>query len=72
MTPAEAKKVRARHWRSSRDPHPLEGKSVREWVAEARAGWPKVPVPKDPAKAAERLAKTYGDGIQIEVASAAD
>lgn len=40
-------------------PHPLGGQTVREWVKEARAGWPKVPVPKDPAKAALKVAAKY-------------
>lgn len=42
-------------------PHQLEGKSVAEWVREARAGWPKVPTPKDPLKAALKLAEKYDD-----------
>jgi len=51
----------------SRNPHPLDGKTVAEWVAEARAGWPKVPVPGDPAKAAQKLADKYGDELELDV-----
>lgn len=47
------------------DPHPLDGRSVSEWVAEARAGWPKVPVPADPAKAARKLAEKYSAGLDV-------
>jgi hypothetical protein len=60
MTPAEARKIRTKCSglapNIAGNPHPLEGKSVREWVAEARAGWPKAPpAPKDPIAAAQKV-----------------
>ncbi|MEU3052255.1 hypothetical protein [Streptomyces griseus] len=39
--------------------HILDGRSVAEWVAEARAGWPKVPVPSDPVSAARKVVAKY-------------
>lgn len=46
--------------------HPLDGKSVADWVAEARKGWPKVPAaPKDPAEAARKIAAKYGDEVDL-------
>lgn len=41
-------------------PHPLGGMTVREWVKDARRGWPRVPVPKDPYEAALKVAEAYG------------
>lgn len=51
----------------STTPHPLGGQTVADWVAEARAGWPRVPVPKDPAKAAQKLAEKYADELELDV-----
>ncbi|PRH79384.1 hypothetical protein C6N75_09885 [Streptomyces solincola] len=42
-------------------PHPLEGRSVAQWVAEARAGWPKVPVPSDPYVAARKVLDKHAE-----------
>ncbi|MFF8831363.1 hypothetical protein [Streptomyces sp. NPDC015131] len=42
-------------------PHPLEGRSVAQWVAEARKGWPKVPVPSDPYVAARKVLDKHAD-----------
>jgi hypothetical protein len=56
VTPLEARKIRDRCkglCPSPLGPHPLEGKSVAEWVAEARAGWPR-PIPYNPSPAALR------------------
>lgn len=65
-TPAEAKKIADMHhhgYNREERAHPLEGKSIRAWVAEARAGWPRVPVPGDPLKAARKVAEKHaGDG----------
>lgn len=46
--------------------HPLGGLTVAEWVKEARAGWPRVPVPKDPIKAAQRLVEKYDGTLEFE------
>ena len=62
MTAAAAKKIADRHHHGGnreQRAHPLDGKSVAEWVAEARQGWPRVPVPKDPLKAAQKVADKY-------------
>lgn len=60
-----------RNWYASnhgpREKHPLDGLSVREWVAEAREGWPKVPVPADPYKAAQRVREAWADMLFEEV-----
>lgn len=56
---SDTKKVRARHLPSYYGTHPLDGHTVATWVAEARAGWPKVPVPADPVSAAERVMKAH-------------
>ena len=64
MTPVEAKLIRKRCAGMAcglSGPHPLDGKSVAQWVAEARAGWPRVPVPKDPHKAALRVLSQHQD-----------
>ncbi|MFG3137655.1 hypothetical protein ACGFZA_15765 [Streptomyces sp. NPDC048211] len=53
------------HWHVATPPHPLDGRSVAEFVQEARAGWPKVPVPGDPRKAAQALAKKYSAGLDV-------
>lgn len=64
-SPADMTKIFRRHYNNdipgglSRAAHPLEGKSVRAWVAEARAGWPRVPVPGDPLKAAQKVAEKH-------------
>ncbi|MFD8117073.1 hypothetical protein [Streptomyces microflavus] len=39
--------------------HILDGRSVAEFVAEARKGWPKVPVPGDPVAAARKVVAKY-------------
>lgn len=54
MTPQECKAIRDRHRGYAIGPHPLDGLSVREWVAEARAGWPKAPKAPTPKQAYER------------------
>lgn len=57
MTPQECKAIRDRCRGMSGGlvgPHPLDGLSVREWVTEARAGWPKAPKAPTPKQARER------------------
>ncbi|MEU6056967.1 hypothetical protein [Streptomyces sp. NPDC047097] len=41
--------------------HPLEGRSVSRWVAEARKGWPKVPIPSDPDDAARKVLERHAE-----------
>lgn len=47
-------------------PHPLGGQTVAEWVREARAGWPRVPVPADPYKAACKLLQAHQDELHYD------
>ena len=63
MTAAQAKQIYHAHnpYATQKDRHPLDGKTVSEWVQEARAGWPKVPVPRDPFKAAQKVTAAYSD-----------
>ena len=61
MNVTECKRIHRRHTTEPGSLHPLDGRTVAEWVREARAGWPKVPVPGDPAKAAQKLADKYSD-----------
>lgn len=71
MTAAEAKKISARHhsgWNAEARAHPLDGKSVAEWVAEARKGWPRVPVPGDPLKAALKVAQAHAGSDKLSLA----
>lgn len=62
MTPQEAKEVRRRcaGLTGLTGPHPLGGKSVREWVAEARRGWPR-PIPYNPSPTALKRLSEYAD-----------
>ena len=69
MTPREAKEIRARcrgMASSLVGPHPLDGKSVAEWVAEARAGWPR-PIPYNPSPTALKWLAEYGDLEEMEI-----
>jgi len=64
VTRTERKRIAQRHhngWTRAEREDLLDGQSVAEFVAEARAGWPKVPVPKDPVAAAMKVRDKHAD-----------
>jgi hypothetical protein len=57
-----AKRIAQRHhngYNAQERAHPLDGMSTAEFVRVARAGWPRVPVPADPLKAARKVAEKH-------------
>ncbi|GGR51890.1 hypothetical protein [Streptomyces roseolus] len=69
MNIAERKRIHNKFAPYGSGPHPLDGRSVAEWVREARQGWPRVPVPSDPIAAARKVFERHAgeDGMELEI-----
>lgn len=66
---ATVKRIAQRHhngWNAQERAHPLDGMSTAEFVAVARAGWPKVPAPTDPYKAARRVLDKHPGEVEFD------